>query len=148
MTFTYTNYKSYLNVAGVDTGISMWWTTTTPTGKCTPLVGVQTLPSTAKGTGSLPQISGSARKWPSMRMLHRVSGWVGIGGQRVTCSWMGHTSGNLVLVLLLAMLGLQVSVQDLLLLLAPWPPLLVHLPVERATVADDWWINDDHFNYY
>ena len=45
---------------------SMWWTMTTPIGKCMLLEGVLPPPSTAKATDFLHLISDSAKRWQTL----------------------------------------------------------------------------------
>lgn len=54
--------------AGADTVTSMWWTTTTLTGRCTPLVEVQSRPLTARETDILPQSTLSLKRYYNIKI--------------------------------------------------------------------------------
>jgi hypothetical protein len=59
---TFETNQYLITFSDADTGISMWSTMTTPIGKCTPLEGVLTRPSTAKAIDLLRPTSGSVRR--------------------------------------------------------------------------------------
>ena len=54
---------SMVLVSGAGMATSMLWTMTTPTGKCTPLAGALSLPSTARATATLLQQTHSPRRY-------------------------------------------------------------------------------------
>lgn len=64
-------------MAGADMDISMWLTMTTHTGRCTPLVGVQSQPSTVKETDMLLPWTALPKRFNSLNLcfaLNSVSG--------------------------------------------------------------------------
>ena len=94
------------------------------------------------------RICNNSCRWPSTRMRRRVSGDVGIGGQKGTWCWMEPSSGKPGPVHLQPMPELLVWVLDHLLLWVQLPWLLVHLTVGVAPTASFWLSSEPDIYFY